>query len=241
MLVTALTELSQLTPAPVRFDVASIKSGAIARYRISVVIEPGRVNYRAHTLQELVRRAYSVRADQVSGPNWTETERYDVVATMAPDTPREQIPLMVQTLLAERFKLVLQRDTKSVQSWVLVTASGGPRLKPVDGDPDTLRGFTGHADSGINGKGPLSTLAYYLTKFVRDPVVDLTGLKGSFDINLKWPTPAPEQEQAPADGPAPAVPHLMKQLATLGLKLERRKVPTEYLTITSAQREPVEN
>jgi uncharacterized protein (TIGR03435 family) len=241
MLVTALTELSQLTPAPVRFDVASIKGGAIDTSRINVVIKAGRVNYRAHTLQELVRRAYGVRADQVSGPNWTETERYDVVATMAPDTPREHIPLMVQTLLAERFKLVLQRDTKSVQTWVLVTASGGPRLKPVDGDPDTIRAYAGHADSGINGKGPLSTLAYYLTKFVRDPVVDLTGLKGSFEINLKWPAVAAEPEQAPAGAPAPAVPYLMKQLSTLGVKLERRKVPTEYLTITSAQKEPVEN
>lgn len=221
------------------------------RTRISVVIEPGRVNYRAHTLQELVRRAYRLREDQVSGPGWTETERYDVVATMAPDTPKDQIPLMLQTLLAERFKLELRRDTKLLQTWVLVIASGGPNLKPVDGDSDTLRGFTGDPDSGIVGKGPLSTLAYYLTRFVRDPVVDLTGLKGTFDINLKWPTALPEPsqlpsavpptEQAPVGAPAPAVPHLVKQLATLGLKLERRKVPTEYLTITSAQKQPVEN
>jgi uncharacterized protein (TIGR03435 family) len=107
-------------------------------------------------------RAYGARADQVTGPNWTETERYDVVATMAPSTPKEQIPQLVQALLAERFKLVLHRDNKLVQT------SGGPRLTQADGDSHSIKAYVSYVDSGIRGKGPLPTLAYYLSSFVRD-------------------------------------------------------------------------
>jgi uncharacterized protein (TIGR03435 family) len=91
--VGAFAQIAAISP---RFEVASVRSGAIARGRISVFIDPGRVNYRAHTLKELIVRAYGLRSDQVTGPDWTETALYDVVATMPATTPKEQIPLMLQ-------------------------------------------------------------------------------------------------------------------------------------------------
>jgi uncharacterized protein (TIGR03435 family) len=204
-------------------------------------------------------KAYGLRADQVTGPDWTETEFYDVVATMPPDTPREQIPLMLQTLLAERFKLVFRRDTKLVQTWVLVIASNGPRLKVARDDSDNLKAFVGDVDARIVGKGTLSSLAYFLSKSVRDPVVDLTGLKGTFEIDLKWPASLAQSSQMPpavlpADqtqpdasplvrdsSPPSATPHLVKELERLGLKLERRKLRTEFFKIDDARKEPVDN
>jgi uncharacterized protein (TIGR03435 family) len=66
--IACQAQTGQSDPA---FDVASIRSGAIARTRVNVVIDPGRVNYRAHTLRQLIQRAYGLEADQVRGPDWT--------------------------------------------------------------------------------------------------------------------------------------------------------------------------
>jgi uncharacterized protein (TIGR03435 family) len=182
---------------------------------------------------------------------------YDVVATMPPNTPKEQIALMLQTLLAERFKLVFHRDTKLLPTWALVTTPDGPRIKPAAEGSDALRGFTGDAMAGVVGDGSLSSLAYYLSKFVRDPVVDLTGLKGAFTIDLKWPAPqAPDMSPSvsptgqPAADASPPVgdssapttaPQLFKALEKIGLKLERRRLATEFLRIEYAEKAPVDN
>ena len=100
------------------FEVASVKvseplPGGMFRVTMggagtAVKTDPGRIHYPGITLKTLISRAYGVWDYQVEGPDWIDSERYDVTATMAPETTKEELQLMLQGLLAERFKLTLQ-------------------------------------------------------------------------------------------------------------------------------------
>jgi uncharacterized protein (TIGR03435 family) len=83
-------------------------------------------------LANLVSDAYGVRLDQVSGPDWTKTESYSIVAKIPPNTTRDQFNLMLQNLLAERFHLTLHHEPNTLPVYILSVAPGGPKLTPAD-------------------------------------------------------------------------------------------------------------
>jgi uncharacterized protein (TIGR03435 family) len=91
--------------------------------------DPGRINYPYMSLKNLLMNAYDVKNHQISGPSWLDTERFDVTATMPPETTKEQFRLMLQNLLRERFKLAIHRETKKLPIYALVVTKGGPKLK----------------------------------------------------------------------------------------------------------------
>jgi uncharacterized protein (TIGR03435 family) len=98
---------------------------------------PGRVHYE-EGLTRLLMRAYSVGAyDQIQGPDSLHT-MYVVDAIMPPETTKEQLRLMLQNLLVERFKLASHRETKELAGYSLVVAKNGPKLKESTGDPPPL-------------------------------------------------------------------------------------------------------
>jgi uncharacterized protein (TIGR03435 family) len=95
-----------------------------------MVSDPSRFRGSFVTLADLVAKAYGVDVARISGgASWISTERYDIVATLPPNASQGQIPILLQTLLAERFGLTVRRDTKMSQVYALVPAKGGPRLK----------------------------------------------------------------------------------------------------------------
>lgn len=160
---------------------------------------------------------------------------------------------MLRTLLEERFKLKLHRDTKTVQSWVLSVVNSGPRLEPaVETESEKVRAYMNSETWAIVGKGPISALTYYLNSFLGQPVVDMAGLTGAFNVDLKW-SDDPRREgkrpdgsedgtppfpSAPIDGPTP---QMIRGLERLGLRLRLQKVPTTIYVIDSAEKEPFEN
>jgi uncharacterized protein (TIGR03435 family) len=106
--------------------------------------DPGRIRYPFVSLRDLLIRAYDVKTYQITGPAWLDTERYDITATMPPDTTMPQFRTMLQNLLAERFKLTMHRETKELPMYALIVAKNGPKLKesgdappPPDGAADT--------------------------------------------------------------------------------------------------------
>lgn len=94
--------------------------------------DPGRVRFGRVTLAELLQKAFGVQPDQVSGHAWMadpmEPDKYDVAATMAPGTTKEQFQVMLQKLLAERFELAVHHGTRNVPGYELVVSKGGPKL-----------------------------------------------------------------------------------------------------------------
>jgi uncharacterized protein (TIGR03435 family) len=80
-------------------------------------------------MKYLLMAAYDVKVFQIAGPAWLDTERFEIDATMAPDTKKEQSRVMLQNLLAERFKLVVHRESRDLPTYSLVVDKNGPKLK----------------------------------------------------------------------------------------------------------------
>ncbi len=98
--------------------------------------DPGMVDYKNVSLKALIARAYEMKEYQVTGPDWLDSERFDVLAKTPPDTPGDRVPLMLQTLLAERFKLTGHREQKVMPVYAMVVGKSGFKLKPLEGDPE---------------------------------------------------------------------------------------------------------
>jgi uncharacterized protein (TIGR03435 family) len=98
--------------------------------------DPGRITRSGSTLRDLLMTAYNVKRYQISGPSWIETERYEIVAKVPEGATKEQVSVMWQNLLADRFGVVFHRESKEFQVEELTVAKGGPKLKPTDLDPN---------------------------------------------------------------------------------------------------------
>jgi uncharacterized protein (TIGR03435 family) len=249
----------QPAPEGPSFEVASVKPAAPASGG-SASTDPGRLSYSHVTLTRLLTRAYNVRDYQISGPDWLDSERYDVAAKLPDNTPPDQVPQMLQTLLAERFKLALHHEQKEMPAYALVVARSGFKLKPVEDTQGGLSLALGSLHS-VKGKSTLAALANALATSIGGPVQDMTGIEGTFDINLEWAPDDREQGAArlkfavrdgsdlpPGPGKsldsspdAPSRPSLFAAVQSLGLKLEPRQAPVDIVVVDRAEKTPTEN
>ena len=101
--------------------------------------DPGRITWTNLWLLRMIQVAYDFPVDRISGPDWLTTSRYDIVATVPMGTTVDDFRLMLQNLLAERFKLTVHRQTKEVSGYVLEIAKGGPRIKASDKEPKEVQ------------------------------------------------------------------------------------------------------
>jgi uncharacterized protein (TIGR03435 family) len=117
-----------------QFDVASVRPASHFRDQEAIrgggpgTTDPSRFADSNATILTLLMTAYGLRKEQISGPDWLRTREYAITATMPPDTTFEQFQLMLRSLLAERFGLVIHHQTKDLMADALVVASGGPKL-----------------------------------------------------------------------------------------------------------------
>jgi uncharacterized protein (TIGR03435 family) len=136
--VTVFTALAQgqATDKSLTFEVASIKPASLPTPGNGPMLfrgpsggpgtkDPGRINYPFMSLKQLLTIAYDMKNYQISGPSWLDTERFDITATMPPDTTKEQFRVMLQNLLAERFKMTVHREKKELPMYSLVVAKTG--------------------------------------------------------------------------------------------------------------------
>jgi uncharacterized protein (TIGR03435 family) len=234
----------QVASAPA-FDAASVKVNHSSSGHTSVHSGPGSITMSNVTLRLCLTRAYRTTDPQVIGPPWIDSDRYDIVAKVPSGAPESQIPDMLQALLAERFKVSVHRETKELPVYALVVAKKGPKLTKVEAASSD--GDMSSSDGTVTGTAvTLARLAGFLATPFLDlglPVVDRTGLDGSFTFTLKW-TPERKLIEKP-DGKAPAVdapPPILEALQEqLGLKLEKRKAPLEVVIVDRAERVPTEN
>jgi len=214
------------------FDVASVKPSPESRGPVAPMqVDSGRVVYNNMSPKILIQIAYKAADWEIAGgPGWLESDRYDVAATLPSGSSGDQIPAMLQALLAERFHLVVRREARELPVLGLTVAKGGPKLKPGD----TGEQWTGGAVKGgiFNGRLELHNidmagLAEALAGRTGHPVVDMTHLTGAFDVSLKWtPDNAPPGD-AKADGPS-----LYTALGEqLGLRLESTKAPVGVIVV----------
>jgi uncharacterized protein (TIGR03435 family) len=251
------------------FQAASIKKGLSNLPRQMIVRpEPGGI-LRAEnaTLLLLIQNAYRLQAFQVvGGPDWINTEGYNIEAK--PDGPvdREQMWKMAQTLLAERFHLALHRETRDVAGYALIAAKGGPKLPPTKEGACTAapadlpvrppepgmpgpcgRLMINMSPNGLRvsgGRVRMAELVRILGVVSGRPVLDRTGAGGEFDVALTF-TPDDITMGLPGAGGPPAMrpqtdpekPNLLAALQEqLGLKLTAAKAPVEVVVIDHVER-----
>jgi uncharacterized protein (TIGR03435 family) len=211
------------------FEVVSVKPAPPPVNGISSreSVDDGLLTYTNFTLRRLISNAYGVTEGQIAGPAWISDNLYHIHARLPAGAGRSEVPAMLQGMLAERFKLVVERVKKKMPVYALVIAKGGHKMKPVVNNDN---GYGGGIRR-IDGRGiTMATLAKLLSSRATDrPVVDSTGLAGKFAFSLEW---APEPDD-------PSVYLAMQE--QLGLKLDPRRMLIEVITVTHAERNPTEN
>jgi len=116
------------------FEVASVKQAAPqtdGRIMVRMGGDPGRVDYANVALKAVLARAYNVKQHQITGPSWLD-DRYDITAKVPEGVPADKVPLMLQALLAERFKMVIHKETKDQSVYALIVGKNGPKLTKSD-------------------------------------------------------------------------------------------------------------
>jgi uncharacterized protein (TIGR03435 family) len=162
--------------------------------------------------------------------------------------PKEQIPAMLRDLLAERFHTTVHREIKTAPVYALVVGKNGPRLKDADltlGPSLAIRVYGDAYEYEMIGRLSLALLASNLSARLGRPVLDLTELKGTYNIDIKWARDdmggAAAAGDAPPTGSTP-FPSIFSALQeSLGLKLESRTAPIEYIVVDKAEKDPTEN
>jgi uncharacterized protein (TIGR03435 family) len=234
------------------FEVASVKTTP-GPWRESKTFDD-RVDFPYTTLRSCVAFAYRLKEYQVSGPAWIGELHYEILAKGPAGTTRDQLPEMMQKLLADRFKLEVRREKKDFNVYALVVGKNGPKLKESPKDTDALPGASFGISMGPSAVGrieakraDMTALANTLPRFVGRPVVDQTGIEGRYDFELEF---SPDDMKALGVPPPPeSASHAAAELGVslftsvqrLGLRLESQKVSLDAIVVERAERTPSEN
>ncbi len=238
------------TPAP-SFEIASLKpvqsTGGSYLSNLGTT-RHGEVKLTNTTLSDCIRYAYSIITNDAQiatsdkSLDWIRNRevRFDIAAKAGLEAPPSQLLVMLQTLLTERFKMALHRESRELPYLALTIGKNGPKItSPQESAP--WSGMPQIPGRIISDRMSMSTLATLLSRFLRQTVLDQTGLAGPYGINLVW-TPEnfrtrPDTTESDASGPT-IYTAVQEQL---GLKLESRKGPVEVIVIDHAEKVPVEN
>jgi uncharacterized protein (TIGR03435 family) len=241
----ALGASGQRTPTSPVFEVASVKPHNPEIRGDSVDFSAERFTATNIPLGGLILMAYNITVRQISGQDPLLSERYDIVAKAEHAVRRDQMLRMLQALLAERFKLVVHRETREVPVYALVVGRGGPKLHRSDpSHGEVINPLTPTGAGGAELKSghvvfkdeSMSDFAWALSRMVvtGDRVVlDNTGLHGTYDFELTFEPPRrPSGAEVPGAAAISDASSIFEAVQEqLGLKLESKKGPVEFLII----------
>lgn len=272
LLFVASSAFGQPAASGPQFEVASIKPSAPGQPGMFIRAAPGgRLNINNMPLKEMIVMAWRIQPFQISGgPAWMDSVHYDISAKPEDAAKRNDIPLMLQALLADRFQLKFHRETKELSVYALVLSNKDGKLgsgltetkegscTPIDPtkppqppEPGKLPalgcGGMWMGPGTVKGAGiPIANLIPMLSRILGRTVIDKTELKGNFDISMQWTPDDSQALQFPPDGPRPPPsdttgPSIFTALQEqLGLKLESQKGPVEMFVVDHVEK-PSEN
>jgi uncharacterized protein (TIGR03435 family) len=229
---------------PPAFEVATVQPSnpAVREGKQGVTTDPIRLTARRVTLKELIFEAYNAPYYRITGgPSWLDSDQFDIDAKSEAPADHEQIRRMLQSLLADRFKLAIHHDTKEMRVYALSVAKGGPLIHPVKDDDPPIK------PASMGAQHFHSDLAHFATilsvklsiPLIQDPtspsrstgalipVLDQTNLPGTYDFDVAL-TPEPDGDSITAWQRA-----LQQQL---GLKLEAQRAPVDLIVVDHAEK-----
>ncbi len=327
IVVVILLTVAAFAQAPLTFEVASVKAvGPLdpqkimkGEMRMGMRIDGAMVDIGSMSMSDMLQYAFGIKVFQLTGPSWMNGERYTVQARLPEGAKKEDVPQMMQALLAERFQLKYHKEEKEGSTYALLVGKSGPKLKEAlpdevlaaeaeaaaaapqsgpQGGPRVMA-FGGGGDGKIsvsgspekgmvvrggpngpmkvsmgpggmhmeNAKMSMEQFAETLIRFTGRPVIDMTELKGfyqvAFDVSMEDMQNAASSVGAPVmmmkmhDGPGgpgggsggpgggpmaeTSGGGIMQSVAQLGLKLESRKSPIVRIVVDSVEKTPTEN
>jgi len=234
------------------YDVISVKPNTSGGGGMRMMITPDGFQADNVSLKMMMQNAYQYNPELIFGlPKWADTDRFDVKAKVAEEdlpalkkmAPPDRIKIM-QSVMEERFKVKVHRETKELPTYDLVIAKGGLKIKEAvldENSPIAMKGPDGKAHGGMvtMGRGmlkaqvvPTETLIKMLSSVTQRTVVDKTGLKGSYNFELKW---------TPDDAPAGSTEENSGSIFTalqeqLGLRLDASKGMVETLMVDHVEK-----
>jgi uncharacterized protein (TIGR03435 family) len=277
-LLMSVAVMAQSRP---EFEVTSVRpsSDQVTQVNVGMHITGSQVRISYLSLKDYISMAYRVRPNQITGPDWMAQQRFDIAATIPTGGSMAQVPEMLQALLADRFKMTIHRELKEFPVYVLTVGKNGAKIKEsapavVDTDkPPAINVSAGGTGNGVAvdmgggssfalgnnkleiRKMTMASFADVLTRFLDRPVIDMTELKGQYDVTL---------DMTPEDYTAMLVRSALSQgvslppqalrvletasgnpvaapLAQSGLALDARRAPLEVIVVDSSLRMPTEN
>ena len=270
------TALAQQSPA---FGVASVRpsaEGPPAQGQAGVHITKNQVRFAYLSLRDYLSIAFSVPIHQVSGPEWINSARFDIAATMPENATESDFPKMMEALLRERFMLRAHRESRESPILALEVGRNGTKLVAMTDDipkdapvsvtsSGNAQGVSADLGNGSSftltnnrfefTKVTMQALADTLGRFMRYPVLDRTKLRGRFDIafNIAAEDYMPLMIRSAVNAgitlppqalqmlDAPSMGSVENGLRSLGLSLEERRAPLDYLVVDSMERTPTDN
>jgi uncharacterized protein (TIGR03435 family) len=252
VLVWTLTAAAQ-QPTP-SFEVTSVKPNTSGAIEQSGVMGKGTLTMTNMRLRAVITTAYATRPDRIVGlPAWTDQERFDLAARAPANTPDNQLPLMLRSLLVDRFGLVIRPQMRDQPVYALVMArrdgAFGPNLKPSTacatrdvsspaGTPacGVVSGSDGQRAYIIGGARSMDLLARALMAVVDRPVIDRTGLAGTYDFEVRFAASSATLSTAAPAGLADAPSIFSALQEQLGLRLEASTGPIEFFVVERLER-----
>jgi uncharacterized protein (TIGR03435 family) len=230
---------------PLEFEVASVRTNKTGQREGGITaIGGGRFRATNIPLKILIATAYDASFEQISGgPDWLNSERYDVEAKPDQLATTQQIHLMLQQLLAERFGLVLRRETKEMPVLALVLDKRISKIQIHDGPEVDFGIRPGDKGQVVFTGVSMRRFSQFLSMRLGGTVVDKTGLTEVYDFELAWAPDEPQRNEGPESPqqPDPSGAGIFTAVREqLGLKLLSEKGPVEFLNITHVER-PSEN
>jgi uncharacterized protein (TIGR03435 family) len=252
LLLTLLT-LPALAQTPKSFLIADVHPSPFSPFPFmhGNSIQGDRYFLMQATMAELIATAYSFDVLNVQGgPPWLERDHFDIRAQVPPHTTPDDIKLMIRSLLADRFHLVVKTATAPMPTYLLSTGPGKPKMTeseatgepsctpqpPPQNPPPGTPNYITLTCKNLTMPALAETLHDFAGGYLDQPVVDQTNLAGNWNFTLKW-TGHRDLEKQGADGIS-IFAAVEKQL---GLKLELKTAPRPVFHVTSVDESPTPN
>jgi uncharacterized protein (TIGR03435 family) len=236
-----------------KFEVADVKPSnpSVIKMGKGRVSPGGRIDVPGYTLKDLIVFTFGVTDNMIfSGPKWLGTDRFDIVAKAQTDAPIQTLRLMMQSLLADRFRLTIHYEDKAMPAYVLKVVRSQPSLQKSSGGQSQCE-WHELADGIRRRECHNLTLAEFARQLpgtggigIDLPVVDQTGLEGGYDFQFEVGTFQQKTGGGTAGGadtgPAPVAvdsgPTIFAALMKIGLKLDNHKMPMPVIVIDQVER-----
>jgi uncharacterized protein (TIGR03435 family) len=230
------------------FDVATVKPNDTGKSGGNLAASPGMLTIRNLSLRTIIKSAYAIAEYQISGPQWLEQERFDIVAkTDAAVTDEDEMLPLLQPLLADRFHLAMHRDTRQLPAYVLMVGTNGPKFEAADAGGTGPPFKKANKSNGARIHSEHLTMPQFaeiLSRRLGYPVLDRTGLAGAYRVTLEWAaenkvTKPGKTGKAELDTDRPSIFAALHD--QMGLRLQARKAPVEVFVIDHIEKIPTAN